>query len=585
MNRRVPIILTAILVVATIAPAASAAATSTTDTQELECSFPIEKTDASGYDVTVKEEPERIVTLNPSAAQTMWEIGGREKVVGVSQFAGFLDGADSREVVTSGFPSSVNVEKVIKLNPDLVLAPNTIKTETVTQLRDAGVTVYRFSMAASIEDIYQKTDTIGQLTGECSGADSTVTNMRDNVQTVEAAVEGEERPSVFYDMGNRYTAGPNTFIGGIISKAGGHNIVADASTSQAYPQLSAEFIVEQDPDFLVVNAQPEALDDDPKSHIPEDSVLRETTAFKQGNIVVVDTNHISQPAPRVVEPMVQMTQAFHPEAYAGANLGKIAEGSSSTDSGIERTTYSHTIVDNDTIRLDTTLNYLDEETANFSVPATFRNESNPRLTNVQVTPHEPNWRFGVTATELETNTTLPDSATPLVGYQFTPHGMWPDSLETLSVTAALNTSQPPQNISAEDITAYTNQSGNWTATPVSTTTTNETIWMQVNASTYTSVYFAANTTEITSQPTIERTSTTTTEPTANATTTTASTAQSTEPPATDTASTATESATSAAPQTTPNTTGTTIPGFGALATILSFILVSVGVYGRYRFNE
>ncbi|GAA0286982.1 PGF-CTERM-anchored ABC transporter substrate-binding protein [Halobacterium noricense] len=314
-----------LLLLSAVAPAAGVAdapagdAVTNASAQDLDCSFPVTKEDASGHNVTVVEEPERVVTLNPSAAQTMWELGASDKVVGVSQFAGFLDGAEDREVVTSGAPSSVDVEQVISLDPDLVLAPNTINNETVAQLRDANVTVYRFAAASSIEDIYRKTETIGQLAGECDSAESTVTEMRDRVETVEAAVEGEEKPSVFYDMGDRYTAGPNTFIGQIISRAGGHNIAADANATTAYPQLSAEFVVEQDPDFLVVSAQPSQLGNDSRSYIAEDSILRNTTAFEEGNIVVVNTNHISQPAPRVVEPMTQMAQAFHPEAYAEAN--------------------------------------------------------------------------------------------------------------------------------------------------------------------------------------------------------------------------------------------------------------------------
>ncbi|NIB99515.1 PGF-CTERM-anchored ABC transporter substrate-binding protein [Halobacterium sp. R2-5] len=313
-----------LLLLSAVAPAAGVAApasdaAASADAQEPDCEFPTTQSDATDYDVTVEEEPERVVTLNPSAAQTMWEIGASDKVVGVSQFADFLDGAQDREVVTSGYPSSVDVEQVISLDPDLVLAPNTINNETVAQLRDANLTVYRFEKATSIEDIYQKTQVIGRLSGECEGAESTVTEMRDEVETVEAAVEGEDEPTVLYDMGDRYTAGPNTFIGQVIDRAGGDNIAANANSSMLYPQLSAEFIVEQDPEFLVVSAQPDQLGNESETYVAEDSVLRNTTAFEEGNVVVVDTNHISQPAPRVVEPMTQLAQAFHPDAYAEAN--------------------------------------------------------------------------------------------------------------------------------------------------------------------------------------------------------------------------------------------------------------------------
>ena len=320
MRRTATVVGVALLILSSVVPAMGAAgAVGAQDGTSLDCEFPLTDTDASDHEVTVEEEPQRIVTLSPSAAQTMWEIGGREKVVGVSQFANYLDGAGSREVVLSGYPATVNVEKVIDLDPDLVLAPNTIKNETVKQIRGAGITVYRFELADSIDSIYNKTQLIGQLTGECAGAEETVSQIRDRVQTVEQAVAGEEKPRVYWGKAAGYTAGPNTFIGQIIEKAGGTNIANEANASQPYPQLSEEFIAKQDPEFVVVSVSASQLGNESRSYIPQDSVIRDTTAWEEGNIVVVDTSHLSQPAPRVVEPMTQMAQAFHPEAYSQAN--------------------------------------------------------------------------------------------------------------------------------------------------------------------------------------------------------------------------------------------------------------------------
>lgn len=350
MRRSATVVGVVLLILGAVAPPAGAVgAVGAQDGSSLDCEFPLTDTDASGHEVTVDEEPQRIVTLNPSAAQTMWEIGGREKVVGVSQFAGFLGGSESREVVTSGYPSTVNVEKVIDLEPDLVLAPNTIENETAQQIRDAGITVYRFELADSVDSIYEKTELIGQLTGECAGAEETVSEMRDRVQTVEEAVAGEEKPSVYWGAEAGYTAGPNTFLGQVIEKAGGHNIANDANASRPYPQLSEEFIAEQDPEFVVVSVYPEQMGNNSGSYIPEDSVVRNTTAWEEGNIVVVNTNHLSQPAPRIVEPMTQMAQAFHPDAYADANTTTTTTESTTTTT--EQTT---TTADTTTTAADTT---------------------------------------------------------------------------------------------------------------------------------------------------------------------------------------------------------------------------------------
>lgn len=319
-----------LLLLGSAAAPAGALAAPAAQEEALTCEFPTTMTDASGADVTVDAEPERVVTLNPSAAQTMWEFGAEDKVVGVSQFGTYLEGASDREVVTSGNPSQVSIEQVISLEPDLVLAPNTIGNDSVTQLRDAGITVYRLPFASSLDSVIEKTETIGQLTGECDAAGDTVSEMQTTIDTVRGAVDGEDEPRVLWGTGAGYSAGPNTFIGQAIDVAGGHNIVADANSSRAYPQLSEEFIAEQDPEFVVVGVDPEQLGKEPTSYIPEDSVVRNTTAFEEGNIVAVDNNHISQPAPRVVEPMTQMAQAFHPEAYADASATTTTTADSTT---------------------------------------------------------------------------------------------------------------------------------------------------------------------------------------------------------------------------------------------------------------
>ena len=159
-----PVLLAVVVLAAAFVPAVAGA-----QTAEGDCSFPVERTDVTGTEVRVTEEPTRVVTLNPSAAQTMWEIGAQEKVTGVTKYASNLDGAAEKTNI-SGAGQTINNEEVVGLEPDLVLAPNTVSNDTVGTLREAGLTVYRFQEAESIDDIKRKTAIIGELTGECAGA-------------------------------------------------------------------------------------------------------------------------------------------------------------------------------------------------------------------------------------------------------------------------------------------------------------------------------------------------------------------------------------------------------------------------------
>jgi iron complex transport system substrate-binding protein len=294
-------VLAAIVLVGALIPGAAAAPAA----QE-SCSFPVSATDATATELTVEEPPERVVTLAPSAAQTMKEIGAWETVVGVSGLAAYLEGADEKANVSSG--QGISVEKVVAQEPDLVLAPNVVPDETVEQLRDSGLTVYKFAAATSMDDVVDKTALTGELVGECEGASETVDRMNERLSTIEEAVEDVERPRAVYVFFG-YTAGNNTFVGNMIERAGAVNLAAEAGI-EGFQQISDEVIAEEDPEWLILNSeQPEP---------PGSDAYQESTAVQEGNVVVIDTNVLNQPAPRSIEAITQMVEAFHPEAYEQA---------------------------------------------------------------------------------------------------------------------------------------------------------------------------------------------------------------------------------------------------------------------------
>ena len=275
------------------------------------CTFPFTRTDATGTRVTVESGPERVVALQPSAAQTMWEIGARGEVVGmpVNQYTSTLEGYQRPTNVVAADGYSVNVEAVIDLDPGVVLAPNVTPVDTVRQLRDAGLTVFYFEEARSIEDVYAKTLLTGQLTGNCEGAAERTARMRVRIDRVREAVADEPRPSVLYPLGGGVVAGSDTFLHEVITTAGGSNLAAEAGVS-GYGQISPEVVVAEDPQWIVWN---EGL---PRSAL---SAYNETTAMREEQIVRVNPSHANQPAPRVALVIEEIARALHPEAMAAAN--------------------------------------------------------------------------------------------------------------------------------------------------------------------------------------------------------------------------------------------------------------------------
>lgn len=281
------------------------------------CSYPVTLTDATGTEVSVEEDPDQLVALAPSAAQILWSIGGEDEVVGMPQdyFTGYLNDTEGKTDVVND-DGTIITEAVVGSDPDLVLAPNVVSNETVQSLRDSGLTVYKFESADDLEDVYAKIELYGQLTGHYDEAGQVSARMEGQVQAVRDAVSDGENPDVFFHLGGGWTASEQTFIGQLITTAGGDNIAAgEINSSSGYAPLSDEIVAQKDPEWIVVNGD--------FGTVPQSAAFNESTAVQEGNIVRVDRNFMTQNGPRNVQPLKTMAQAFHPDAYDSVDFSAV----------------------------------------------------------------------------------------------------------------------------------------------------------------------------------------------------------------------------------------------------------------------
>ena len=301
--------------------------------------FPVTIVDATGTEVTLDERPERVTTTNPSAAQVMWELDAESQVVGLTQFAHYLEGAEAKQNVSST-ELGVSVERVVATEPDLVLAPNATSVETVATLRDAGLTVYHFPAATDFQEVKSKTLTIGRLTGNEQAARETNAWVDANVESVSTATADADRPRLLYPLLGGFAVGDDTFIDEIIETAGAENVAADEF--DGYEVLNDERVIELEPEVLLVTDQTEGriLGSEPYASTP---------AGRNGSTATLEVNYINQPAPRsLVYSTRNLTTQLHPELYdeseyvsrseAAASLDGAAPNATATDSEGPNTT-------------------------------------------------------------------------------------------------------------------------------------------------------------------------------------------------------------------------------------------------------
>jgi len=324
MRRYLSVLLAVLLVGSALAPAA--AGQSNDDGSTVECEFPLEATDATGETITLERAPESVVALQPSDAQTMFEIGAEDRLVGMpdNPATSGLELGD-RTAVTDGY--ELLSERVVDLNPDLVLAANATSAETVDQLRSAGLTVYHFESAESLDDVRDNVRTTGELTGECDGAEATVDWMDEQLEIVDRTLEGEDRPLAYYAMGeDGTTAGTETFIHEALTTGGVDN-VAERAGIEWYGRINNELFVEEEIEWIIYP--------DDREEPPISDAAEATAAYQSENVLAVNANHISQPAPQVVYAIVDIVETVHPEAYEQASdeLATPDEGEDDDESG------------------------------------------------------------------------------------------------------------------------------------------------------------------------------------------------------------------------------------------------------------
>ena len=303
MRPRTSALFVVAIVTASLVGAVAPAGAQSDSPDSAKCSFPITETDATGESVTVEERPEKIVVLQASAAQTVWELDARDRVVGapVAPYTEYLDGVEDTANVVNVDEFTVNQEAVVELEADLVLAPNVIPDETVEQLREeADQTVFKFGFGTSLEFVAEKTELTGRLIGSCEEATRTNDEYWDRIEAASERTGSETSPRVLYYT-DGFVAGSGTFIHEVLTTAGGVNVAAENGI-EGYGELNDEARVEWDPDVIVVS------DDGPG--VPETTAFESTFAVENDQVVVVDGDHLSQPAPRVSLAVEEISEAF-----------------------------------------------------------------------------------------------------------------------------------------------------------------------------------------------------------------------------------------------------------------------------------
>jgi iron complex transport system substrate-binding protein len=216
--------------------------------------FPRHATGADDVRVRIDGAPQRIVSQDAHADEYLYSIVPPQRVVGVSISAYDRDVSNLIDLVSRYRPIvSGDPEALVRLNPDLVIAPASARADAVSLLRHAGLPVYRvytmFETLAAIEDHLRL---IGYLTGEDARAEHEIRRFTSVVARAAARRPAGARPEVL-GLGGAYSYGSKTLFADILRVLGAENVAARHGLV-GYDRITDEHIVRWDPEWIVAGA-------------------------------------------------------------------------------------------------------------------------------------------------------------------------------------------------------------------------------------------------------------------------------------------------------------------------------------------
>jgi len=265
-------------------------------------------TDDSGQKIVLSGPAKRIVSLAPANTEIIFALGGEKKLVGVTTYCDYPEEAKKKEKI--GDFANPNVEKIISLKPQVVLATGGVQKGVVERLAKFKIKVFVVD-PKNFEQLFSDLEKVGKIIGKEDEAEKLVKDLKSQVQEVKTKTQGLEKPKVFFEIYSQplMTAGKNTFINDMIEIAGGVNIGAQAG--EGYPQFSEEQLIKENPDFYLAAKGSMNSPEDLKKR-PGYSGLK---AVKEGKVFVLDDNLVTRPGPRLVEGLLQVARALHPEVF------------------------------------------------------------------------------------------------------------------------------------------------------------------------------------------------------------------------------------------------------------------------------
>lgn len=267
-------------------------------------------TDGLGRKVTLKQPAQRVISLAPSNTEILFALGAAQQVVGRDDFSNYPPEATSLPSI--GGIQKHNLEEIVRLQPDLVLAAGINSAEQVKDIEELGITIFLIPNPKNFEELYTNINTVATLVGKQENATQLVQQMKEQVEKTQNTVQKViYKPKVFYELDGSdptkpWTSGPGTFVDMLINMAGGQNI--GASLQGEWAQISQEELLVQNPDIILLG---DSLFGMTVEEVIQRPGWKDMKAVQEQRVYPFNDDLVSRPGPRLSDGLLELAKIIH----------------------------------------------------------------------------------------------------------------------------------------------------------------------------------------------------------------------------------------------------------------------------------
>lgn len=262
---------------------------------------------------TAEVDSLRVVSLAPSNTEILFALGLGDNLVGVTEYCDYPP--EAQEITFIGGFNTVDMEKIIELHPDLILAANIHKDTDAAELERRGFSVITLA-PETLDDIIDGVSQIGEVTGTEEKALALTEELRDRVKAItdKTADLAEEKPRVLYITWHDpiWTLGQGTITHELIELAGGINVVADID---GHGKTDLETIIAKNPQIILASTGHGSAEDSPVTWAQTEDRLEHVDARLNDRIYQVDSDLVTRPGPRIVDGLEIFAELIHPQLF------------------------------------------------------------------------------------------------------------------------------------------------------------------------------------------------------------------------------------------------------------------------------